>query len=103
MYYINDTPTENGNYGNPQSSPGEGRLALPDELLSDYIDSMGFVELTTEDGIVTAVSRNEEAYAAYIDEHPVTPEPAPEPTEEDDVNAMLVDHEYRLTLLELGV
>ena len=26
-----------------------------------------------------------------------------EPTEEDDVNAMLVDHEYRLTLLELGI
>lgn len=31
-----------------------------------------------------------------------TPEP-PEPTEEDDVNGMLVDHEYRLTLLELGI
>ncbi len=26
-----------------------------------------------------------------------------EPTEEEDVNAMLVDHEYRLTLLELGL
>lgn len=26
-----------------------------------------------------------------------------EPTEQDDVNAMLVDMEYRLTLLELGV
>lgn len=27
----------------------------------------------------------------------------PEPTEEDDTAAMLVDHEYRLTLLELGL
>jgi len=26
-----------------------------------------------------------------------------EPTEEDDVNAMLVDHEYRITLIELGL
>ena len=26
-----------------------------------------------------------------------------EPTAEDDIDAMLVDHEYRLTLLELGV
>ena len=26
-----------------------------------------------------------------------------EPTAQDDVDAMLVDHEYRLTLLELGV
>lgn len=31
------------------------------------------------------------------------PEPEPEPTEADDTAAMLVDHEYRLTLLELGV
>lgn len=29
--------------------------------------------------------------------------PKPEPTAEDDTNAMMVDHEYRLTLLELGL
>lgn len=27
----------------------------------------------------------------------------PEPTEQEDTDAMLIDHEYRLTLLELGV
>ncbi len=32
----------------------------------------------------------------------INPTPS-EPTEEDDVNGMLVDHEYRLTLLELGI
>ena len=31
------------------------------------------------------------------------PEPEPEPSEADDLAAMTVDHEYRLTLLELGV
>ena len=31
------------------------------------------------------------------------PEPEPEPTAQDDNDAMLVDHEYRLTLLELGL
>lgn len=31
------------------------------------------------------------------------PEPEPEPSAQDDVDAMLVDHEYRLTLLELGI
>ena len=31
------------------------------------------------------------------------PEPEPEPTAQADTDAMLVDHEYRLTLLELGV
>ena len=36
-------------------------------------------------------------------EVPVVPEPDPEPTAQDDMDAMLVDHEYRLTLLELGV
>ena len=29
--------------------------------------------------------------------------PKPEPTAEDDTNAMMEDHEYRLTLLELGL
>jgi hypothetical protein len=27
----------------------------------------------------------------------------PEPTQEDDINAMIVDHELRLTMLELGL
>lgn len=36
--------------------------------------------------------------------HDPLPEPEPaEPSEEDDTAAMLVDHEYRLTLLELGL
>lgn len=29
--------------------------------------------------------------------------PPPEPTESEDTAALLVDHEYRLTLLELGI
>lgn len=31
------------------------------------------------------------------------PEPTPEPSAQDDIDAMLVDHELRLTMLELGV
>lgn len=31
------------------------------------------------------------------------PIPEPEPAAEDDIDAMIVDHEYRLLLLELGV
>lgn len=27
----------------------------------------------------------------------------PEPTEEEDISALIIDHEYRLTLLELGI
>ena len=31
------------------------------------------------------------------------PMPEPEPTPEEDTAAMLIDHEFRLTLLELGI
>lgn len=31
------------------------------------------------------------------------PLPEPGPTAQDDANSLLVDHEYRITLLELGV
>jgi hypothetical protein len=34
---------------------------------------------------------------------PVPEEPAPAPTAQDDIDALMVDHEYRLTLLELGL
>ena len=40
------------------------------------------------------------------EEEPHFPDPEPEPeepTEEDDVNQMLVDHEYRILMLELGL
>ncbi len=61
---------------------------------------------------INAIVASEEFIEAYCEENGYTyelveePEPAPtppEPTEEDDVNGMLVDHEYRLTLLELGI
>lgn len=46
-----------------------------------------------------------------VDEYPdfgfvpsvMEPEPAPEPTPQEDTDAMLVDHEYRMTMLELGL
>lgn len=31
------------------------------------------------------------------------PQNPPTPTEQEDISAMVVDHEYRLTLMELGV
>lgn len=34
---------------------------------------------------------------------PVQESPAPNPTEAEDTAAMLIDHEYRLTLIELGL
>lgn len=82
MFYIKSAPTENGNYGNPSS---RGELLLPDNLLSAYLDSMGFVTITDDGETVLTVERNEEAYNAYIES---LPEPTPpEPTQLDRVEA----------------
>lgn len=70
MYYINSIPTENGNYGNPQSSYADGFLTLPDELLPEYLAAKGFVFLTVIEDVITAVPINQEAYDAYIAGHP---------------------------------
>lgn len=102
MYYINQTADTSGNHGNPVSHQSEGMVALPESLLTEYISTMGFAYLTVDEGTVTAVAINQEAYDAYIADHPVTPDD-PEPTAEEDLMSMTVDHEYRITMLELGI
>lgn len=62
MYYINPTPT---NHGNPMGQPFPDCVALPDELLSAYLDTMGFCTLTVEEGAVTALVVDQEALDAY--------------------------------------
>lgn len=72
MYYINPTGP---NHGNPMGQPFPGCVALPDELLSAYLDTMGFCTLTVQDGAVTALVVDQEALDAYNAEHPeVEPE-----------------------------
>lgn len=72
MYYINPTGP---NHGNPMGQPFPGCVALPDELLSAYLDTKGFCTLTIVDGAVTALAVDQEALDAYNAEHPdVEPE-----------------------------
>mgnify|MGYP006864582088 CR=1 FL=1 len=97
MYYINTTGP---NHGNPTSAPFPNSIPLPDTLLMDYINTKGFCTLTVQGGAVTALAVDQEALDAYNAEHP---EVEPEPTELEDIQGILVDQEYRLTLLELGV
>lgn len=50
------------------------------------------------------IEENADCY--QIAEGTAVPEPTPAdttPTAEDDLSALVVDHEYRLTLLELGI
>ena len=89
MYYINAQSNESGNYGNPISQNFPGSIAMPDELLSDYISANGFVIPVIENGAVVSLEVNQTALDAYNAEHADAPEPEPQPTTEDILNALL--------------
>lgn len=84
MYYINPTPSESGNYGNPHYPAHEGDIELPDSLLMAYLDTKGFAVLTVDTGAITAITLNAEAYNAYEAEHPPVP---PVPSQLDRIEA----------------
>lgn len=67
-----------------------------------YTGADGFIRPRWNDGEETWVegATAEETIAWELEHH--APEP-PGPTPQEDADAMIVDHEYRLTLLELGV
>lgn len=75
----------------PAPVSGEIVLCADDDFVmrTDYAED--YLRQTFEDGVLTLTNE---------------PEPKPiavEPSFEDDTSAMLIDHEYRLTLLELGI
>ena len=74
-----------------------GYVAVPAELEEAVAGCMGYCDVTIADGVVTAV----EPHPERIPVPETTTET--EPTAQDDTDAMLVDHEYRITLLELGM
>lgn len=78
MYYINSSPNETGNHGNPMGQPFPNCVTLPDDLLSPYLAAKGFVALTVEDGAVTSLETNQEALDAYEADHPDLPLEEPE-------------------------
>ena len=88
---------ENGMHG-LQSQSGrsecwlEGWIAVPEELEAQVWASGGWCDLTIRDGALVAITPTQRPA-----------EPEPEPTAQEDTEAMMVDHEYRLTLLELGL
>ena len=72
-FYINATPNESGNYGNPMGQPFAGCLEMDERFLPAYLAAMGFVHVTAdpEDGVtVTAVETHEEALNAYLAANP---------------------------------
>ena len=88
----------------------DGWAVVSDELdRSVFYDHNGFVVLTTttetvEDATITVVTAWEPDLGAWEGWKASLPDPVePEPSAQDDLDAMMVDHEYRLTLLELGL
>jgi len=70
----------------------DGWAVIPDGM--EVPETFPFVNITVEGQIVTSIAAG------------VVPDPEPivdEPSEADDTAAMLVDHEYRLTMIELGL
>ena len=83
-----------GNYtGNLKTIP-KGWAVIPNSLKTENFP-FGEVEVEEINGVMTVTKWT----PGVIPE----PTPEPEPPAQDDIDAMLVDHEYRLTLLELGV
>lgn len=69
----------------------EGYAVCPEEFHEVFYSTTpaGFVNITVEDNVVTAMEVNQAAYDAYVAEHPPMPEPEPEPTADEILNTML--------------
>lgn len=80
----------------------EGCAVFPDGFYSIFYPPnkrvAGFVDITVEDGTVTACTWNEEAYQTYLEEHPAASgEDAEAPTELERLRA---DVDYLLMMTE---
>ena len=95
MYIIQIEPYENGarpalqTWDSPQIP--FGYAICPDAFCDVFYSTTpaGFVNITVEDGRVTAMTVNQEALDKYIAEHPAEPETDPEPTAEEILDALL--------------
>lgn len=99
MWYVKKTDS---GYTPPQSTPGAGLVALPDELIGTFLEYAGFVELEISEGVAVACNPDISAYSKWKAEEAEREEIETE-NPQADLDAMIIDHEYRLTLLELGL
>ena len=101
-YYLNPQINENLCYCSPQSTKAHGLVEMTEEQRKTFLAYNGFVNIVVADGIVTDIEPNVEAWEEWKATLPTEPTET-EPTAQDDTDAMLVDHEFRITMLELGV
>lgn len=78
--------------GRTKNWMGPGWVEVPEQLAARVFACGGYCELVFEGGKLVDIVPTQRP-----------PEPTPAPTHEEDIDALLVDHEYRLTLVELGI
>lgn len=96
MRIIEIIPLSNGAHRNQSTTlrrVPDGWAIVPDTITVP--STFPFVDITVENGVVTSMT------PGVVPEP--EPEPAPEPTPQDDTDALVVDHELRITMLELGL
>ena len=116
MTIIQIAPQSNGAHANqttanPLPEIPEGWAVVPEDL--ETPDTFPFVDITagkiTVDPDTQPVSVGEEGQLWVVTSMTPgavpepAPEPEPEPTAEEDLLAMAVDHEMRLTMLEMSM
>ena len=101
MKIIEINALENGAHKNQNcdklKAAPDGWAIIPDNM--EIPQTFPFVNITVdENGNVTTIEANQEAYdAAKASEEEIKSTPSVQ----DDIDTMLIDHEYRLTMLEL--
>lgn len=87
----------------PCAQPPEGYVFVPEGFDTQIFHNFsGFVNIEHDGTYLTAMTGNQEALSAYLAEYPDVE--LPDPTQaQKDTDALVVDHELRLTLLELGL
>lgn len=103
MMYIKAEKNEIGAYPPPQKTKAGGLVILPDETLETFLNYSGFVNLEIENGIVTKIIPDEDAFKDWQKQTELEAATVEASDPQADTDAMLIDHEYRLTLLELGL
>ena len=89
-------PLPNGAHRNQSTTlrrVPDGWAVVPDTIVIP--STFPFVDITVENGVVTSMT------PGVVPEP--EPEPTPDPTAQDDTDALMVDHELRITMLELGL
>jgi hypothetical protein len=103
MNLIKIAAYKNGAHDNQNGSLSfipEGWAKIPDNMVIP--ETFPFVNITVDGEIVTSMEENREAYDSAMAK--INAQKAEKsPSVQDDIDAMLVDQEYRITMLELGI